>query len=119
MNSPSQIKIIKLIFESLPGDLRNADRVPLFSKEIPFHDVYGEAYLSMSIKHVDNSAQMIHVEKYYESEFLQDEYGTVKNIPINWDNPQETINTILNIIKQWTGNTKIANSLNWYKVASK
>jgi len=28
-------------------------------------------------------------------------------------------NTILNIIKQWTGNTKIANSLNWYKVASK
>jgi len=119
MNSPSQIKILKLIFESLPGVLRNADRISHFSKEIPFYDLYGEAYLNLSTSHVDDSAQMIRVEKYYESEFLQDEYGTVKNIPINWDNPKETINTILNIIKQWTGNTKIANSLNWYKVASK
>jgi hypothetical protein len=43
----------------------------------------------------------MHVEIYYENEFIQNEYGEVKLVPINWDNYQETINTIKNTINAW------------------
>jgi hypothetical protein len=94
-----KLQTLKSIFESLPGESNNADRPTKLAKELAFHDAYGEAYLALSF---NEERSAIRVEKYYENEFIQDEFGKVKYVMVNWEDPKETISIITNIIKAWT-----------------
>ena len=96
-----QRKILQTIFNSLPG---HTNQMSTYAKELPFNDTMGDAYAAISLNQDKTS---IHVEKYYENEMAQDEYGEVKNIPLDWNNPNNTITTILNIINVWLGTNKI------------
>jgi len=51
----------------------------------------GEYYVDVSYSHWEN--QFI-VEKYYESEFLNDSYGSSFKIPINFDNTEQTVSIV-------------------------
>lgn len=108
-------KALKMIFDALPGNSNKADRITSYAKELPFYDVFGQAYLAISFNTPKDSMR---IEKYYDSEFLQDEYGTVKTIPINWDNPQDTINKILSIIQTWVNLKKASANQNMTKYAN-
>jgi len=96
-----QRKILQTIFDSLPG---HTNQMSTYAKELPFNDTMGDAYIATNLNQDKTS---IHIEKYYENEMAQDEYGEVKNIPIQWDNPTLTITTLLNIINVWLGTDKI------------
>ena len=64
--------------------------------EFETETAYGTAYIQV---HFDQKTEMIRVERYFESEFVQDEYGTAKLIPINYANPQITATAIQSTIK--------------------
>lgn len=104
--SPEKSKILQKIFNALPGKLKKTNRITTDYKEIDFDDLAGQAYISMSFNSDKNS---MHIEKYYESEFLQNEMGEVFSIPVNWNSPQETINKILTQINSWIENRKASN----------
>lgn len=102
--SDIKVKTLLKIFNALPGQLNKTDRITTYSKELAFNDTIGDAYISISFN-TDKNA--MHVEKYYENEFAQNEHGEVKLIPVHWDHYQLTIETILNIINTWIGTTAV------------
>ena len=56
----------------------------------------GEYYVAVSYSHWEN--QFI-VEKYYDNEFLNDSYGKGFKIPIDFDNPEQTVSIVNNKIR--------------------
>lgn len=123
--TPQQTNILKQIWKQIAAfpniKLHTTDRITTQSAEIWFHDLYGEAYISISFNSDKNA---IYIDKYYDNEFLQDEYGQVKYVPIQWDNPNtvsQTISNLKSIIDMWLHNKdpkEANNSLNWYKTAN-
>lgn len=56
----------------------------------------GTSYIQIYAK--DGSLDMC-VERYYESEFAQDEYGSTTCVPINFNNPDETVLAIEKVMQ--------------------
>tara|TARA_R110000824_G_scaffold148242_3_gene317858 strand:+ start:43929 stop:44294 length:366 start_codon:yes stop_codon:yes gene_type:complete len=56
----------------------------------------GESYVQVYIKDMDDT---IYVEKYYESEHMQDNFGQTKRVKLNFDNLEETKSIVLKIIE--------------------
>ena len=67
--------------------------------EFEFYDVYGEAYIQVSFSEKDHTFR---IEKYYENEMAQDDYGEIVNVPFDVTNVEKTLDSINGIIESWT-----------------
>lgn len=95
--SEDKTKILLSIFDALPGKLTKTEKVTSYSKEI--HDeALGMVYIQIYFNSDENA---MGIEKYYENEFLQEDYGQSRLIPVNWQNPQETVKQIKFLIEKW------------------
>jgi len=88
--------ILSSIFDNMQG--RRYSPMGLIvsdSVEKMVEDIQGTAYVSVSYSEFEDE---IVIEKYYESEYMNDEYGRVYKVKMNYDNPQETINKVNKLI---------------------
>lgn len=63
----------------------------------------------------DNHPESFYVEVYYEDEYYQDKWGRSQDVPMNWDNPQETIANIERVIESWKKSA--GDKMKIYKIA--
>lgn len=94
--SDEKQKILLKIFKSLPGNLQKADTIANYSIEEK-DEALGDRYIQTSFSSDKNA---FIVDRYFENEVQQDMYGKTIQIPVNWENPQETINLIIKQIEQ-------------------
>ena len=77
------------------------DRTYVLNVSIEYQDstdVRGESWYTVS--HVRDSNQ-IHVERYFENELMQNNYGQVKEIPFDGTNPTQTLNLIEETLREF------------------
>ena len=92
---------LKLIYDSLPGDRTKTDRITNDSVEKMVEDVQGTCWIQVYYREWHAPGQdAIGVEKYFENEYMQDEYGKTKFVIPNWDNPQETLEQVKRAIAE-------------------
>ena len=91
-----QLKILEIIFNAIPGK-EGKDRT---TGKITSKEVMDEAMGTMYIQTYYYKDEMMAVERYYDSEYLDQQYHKTIKIPINWDNPQETSSKILDTIEK-------------------
>jgi hypothetical protein len=90
------------IWENIPGKLTKTEKITTYSVEQLYEDpLFGTAWISISYDEWYRPNQdAFRIEKYYDLEQMQDEYGKVIFVLPNWDNPNETILKILEAINQ-------------------
>jgi len=96
------------IFGGLVGDPRESGgdsgrgsgRIRDKSVEYQFDDVQGLAYINVWLDFWENR---IAIQLYYDSEFMDNEYGKTNYVPINYENPQETTSKVNSIVESWMG----------------
>lgn len=99
--------IIRRIFEHIDVGESKSYNSEGDSVEIMIEDLFGTAWINISYsKWYKKCQSAILVEKYYEKEFVQDEYGEAIPVDIDWQNPQNTIDRINAIVKKWIGQNK-------------
>ncbi len=97
-NHSSLQEFWQIVLKQIGGN-KYADNDPLRSySEFHMYDVYGECWVQV---YYDESHNSIRMEKYYQSEFLQNEFGKFILLPIDVKNPSQMVNKIKSILEKW------------------
>jgi len=89
-------QILTTIFDSLDGRKYDDPDITKAHVEKQIQELMGTAYLDVSYAHWDN---IIIVQKYYENEIADQEYGKTYKINMDYDNPEKTIQEAQKAIK--------------------
>jgi len=100
---------LQAVFHALEAEFNVAplfDRTYLLNVSIEKHDEshpLGESWVQVSHSrddvHYADEFSTLHVERYFENEFVQNEHGKLVNVQFNWANKAETIAKVLNAVK--------------------
>ena len=95
---PKKVKAYELILNAIGGSrFRSGGSSMRDYTEFHVYDVYGEAHIQIGF---DEKTGAIRIEKYYDSEFLQNEYGNVGHVVFDIENPHSTISIIKSKIEK-------------------
>jgi hypothetical protein len=85
-------KILQKIFDAIPGkEGKDHTTNKTTSKEI-LDEAMGRMWIQA---YMDSDMNSMKVSRYYESEYLDQQWAKTLKIPINWEKPQETVSQIL------------------------
>lgn len=71
--------------------------------EMHVDDLAGDAWIQIGYSEWGDMEKPMYVEIYYESEFLQDEYGKIQRLPLDIEDPQKTLSQINVMIENLAG----------------
>lgn len=93
-------EIVKKIFLGFEGGrLEQGNQVSDWSREWAFYDE-GEAYVQIYFREDwETQTSYFGIEKYYNSEFMNEMLGKSMKITIDYENPENTLNQINNALK--------------------
>lgn len=87
------------------GSIKKSQTGQIMKDNIEMHvdDLAGDAWIQISYDEWQTPDKQIRIEIYYDSEMMQNEYGKITKVPFNIENPQESIDIINGIIREWIG----------------
>ena len=108
LSQSKETKAINAIFnavEKIPGMQRNKTyKITGDSAEMMFEDLMGTCYIQVFYDEWHGKHQpAFKVQRYYENEFVDQEYQKTIPIPVDFGNPNETFDQIKHIIDIWLG----------------
>ena len=101
-------KALEYILNHVYGYAKNiTGNVKDKSLEFRYEDAMGTAYIQTFYSEYGSNPDSVGVSKYFESEYVDQEYGETKYFKINVENPASTSDQINTQIKDWVGEMQL------------